>query len=390
MKKNRTKQPKLRLLKAGCVGAGLLSISNPTEVTAADIGMVDLFNSNAFSSIANPFPRSPLGVHVATGNLDGDAFSDIVIGNGAGAPLLAVFRAKTADKHAKVFDLDMLPSADGVTVATGDINGDGLADILVTSAGGASSAGHFLKFDTIKDGELSVISSFNNIFEGFSGGVRVASGDLDGDLSPDFVAGKGYPPGHLTIKQAAKTYDSWIDFDPPLPFGTGGVEVAMGDVDGDGLADVLVVPREASPGTALTPFLLSSKQKKWLAIDSWSEPAGVHVAMGDIDGDSLADIIVGSPVGVSPYIQGYGVELNDSSIGLPKITPKIAKESHGKFFVGYDEQGVRVAVGDVTGDGRFDIVFAPASIPEPTTLASIFLGFCAWLVTGWRRRRDGS
>jgi hypothetical protein len=386
MKKNRMKHPKYRLFKAGCVGAGLLSISNPTEVTAADIGIIDLFNSNAFSSVANPFPRSPLGVHVATGDLDGDGFAEIITSPGRGGQEIAATPKSGFPIKWKPIKLKI----GGAVTATGDLDGDGRAEVLVTSASGRSSGGSFLKFDSVGKGEFSVVSEFDDIFEGFSGGVRVASGDLDGDSSPDFVAGRVNKVEALSIKQSVATYDDFVDLPPSLPFGVGGVEVAMGDVDGDGLDEVFVLPREATPGTALTPFLRGSKQKKWLAVDSWQEPAGVHIAMGDIDGDSLADIIVGSPTGVSPYIQGYGIKIESTSIGLPKITPKIAKESHGKFFAGYDEQGLRVALGDVTGDGSFDIVFGPASVPEPTTLGSMFLGFVTWLAAGRRRRRDGS
>ena len=72
MKKKRRKQPRHRLLKASCVGAGLLSISNPTQITAADIGLYDVHNAQSLGSIPNPFPDSPLGVHVAVGDLDGD------------------------------------------------------------------------------------------------------------------------------------------------------------------------------------------------------------------------------------------------------------------------------------------------------------------------------
>jgi hypothetical protein len=287
MKKTYKKQPKHRLLKAGCVGAGLLSISNPTQVTAADIGILDVHDFGAppvsLGTISNPFPGSTLGVHVAVGDIDGDGFGDIVIGPGKGATEVYIHRGKSDDQSNKKLILSSFSPGAGVRVATGDLDGDGLADIIATPATGASSRGAFLKFDGIK-GELALLEEFDDIFDGPSGGVSVATGDLDGDGVTDIMAGQ------VTVNKA-KMADkalgaAFTDFGDPLPDGNGGVQVAAGDVDGDGLADVLVLPNN-SPTGLVQPLLATSKGKHtpWILLPSIDEPTGVHVALGDVDGD---------------------------------------------------------------------------------------------------------
>jgi hypothetical protein len=390
MKKTYKKQPKHRLLKAGCVGAGLLSISNPTQVTAADIGILDVHDFGAppvsLGTISNPFPGSTLGVHVAVGDIDGDGFGDIVIGPGKGATEVYIHRGKSDDQSNKKLILSSFSPGAGVRVATGDLDGDGLADIIATPATGASSRGAFLKFDGIK-GELALLEEFDDIFDGPSGGVSVATGDLDGDGVTDIMAGQ------VTVNKA-KMADkalgaAFTDFGDPLPDGNGGVQVAAGDVDGDGLADVLVLPNN-SPTGLVQPLLATSKGKHtpWILLPSIDEPTGVHVALGDVDGDGLSELVVGSARGSSPYIKIYGIDYAPGLPGTPDVFGtyiKIDIPLDGHSYSG----GIRVAVGDVNGDGFGDLVYGPASIPEPSTIASVLTGLGAWIFRGrWRRRSE--
>src|SRR5205085_2640431 len=104
----------------------------------------------------------------------------------------------------------------GVRVAAGDVNGDGVNDIIAGAGEGGSA--HVKVFDG-KTGQL--IRSFF-AFPGFGGGVFVAAGDVNGDGMADVIVGAG-------------------------PAFGGGVFVAAGDVNGDKLADIIVGPGRGGP-----------------------------------------------------------------------------------------------------------------------------------------------
>src|SRR4029077_8801708 len=88
--------------------------------------------------------------------------------------------------------------------------------------------------------ETGALNSFFAFNGSFAGGVRVASGDVTGDGVPDIIAGAcpGAPPEVRIFDGASGAMlASYVAFEPAF---RGGVFVAAGDVNGDGVADVVV------------------------------------------------------------------------------------------------------------------------------------------------------
>src|SRR5687768_17521486 len=104
------------------------------------------------------------------------AAADIITGAGAGAPNghVKVFDGVTSAETQSFFAYPGF--AGGVRVASGDVNNDGVSDII-TGAGPGSSGGHVKVFDGVTGAEIRSFSAFG----GFSGGVFVGSGDVNGD-----------------------------------------------------------------------------------------------------------------------------------------------------------------------------------------------------------------
>jgi uncharacterized repeat protein (TIGR01451 family) len=152
----------------------------------------------------------------------------------------------------------------GVRVAVGDINGDGIPDIIAAQGPGDLSSGDSLVH--IYDGRTGQalagpLGSFDP-FPGFHGGLYVASADLNGDGFFDMVVAQdtgGQPRVKVYSGQDGRVLDDFLALDSSF---AGGVRLAAGDVNGDGHSPdrntfSATTPRRAPP-TSIFPVLKSS------------------------------------------------------------------------------------------------------------------------------------
>lgn len=135
---------------------------------------------------------------------------------------------------AELLEDRVTPAAVGVSVGVGDIDGDGYADVVAGAEAGATPE---VKVFSGKDG--SVVRDFLAFDPGFTGGVSVAVGDVTGDGHPDVVVGAGDGGGPEVKVDDGPTGAVLRDFFAYEDTFRGGVNVAGGDVDGDGRADVV-------------------------------------------------------------------------------------------------------------------------------------------------------
>jgi hypothetical protein len=132
----------------------------------------------------------------------------------------------------------------GVRVAAADFNPDGRAEII--TAAGPGGGPHIRIVDGTGAPFVSAISnSFFAFDPGFVGGVFVAAGDIDGDGIPDVVAGADAGGGPHVTAISGKTGAFLLSFFAYSASFSGGVRVAVADVTGDGIADVITA---AGPG----------------------------------------------------------------------------------------------------------------------------------------------
>jgi hypothetical protein len=233
----------------------------------------------------------------------------------------------------------------GVRVAVGNFNGDATPDIV--TAPGPGGGPHVRVFD---GNSLTEIFGFMAYDSRFTGGVYVAVGDVNGDGISDVITGAGPGGGpHVRVFSGAngQPIRSLFAYDPAF---RGGVTVAAGDMNGDGRADIITGAGSgggphvrAFSGTNLAPLA------SFFAYDP-AFRGGVFVAAGDVNGDARADIITGPGLGGGPHVRAFS-----GTDGL-ELASVLAFSSFNGLLIGPWASGIRVASTDYNGDGFDDFV----------------------------------
>ncbi len=276
-----------------------------------------------------------------------------VTGTGPGVQsIVRVFDTRTNDLKFSVLPY-VSQFTGGVNVASGDVTGDGVPDVV--TAAGPGGGPHVKVFDGVTGQEVRSFYAFD---ETFSGGVNVATGDLNADGFDDIIAGASR--GSSAVRAFnGRTGAVLVNVDA-YPGFNGGSRVAAGDFDLDGDAEIVTA---AGPGggphvrvfdAAGAPFAsaaLPNFSNSFFAYDTGFR-GGVFVATGDVNGDGRPDIITGADAGGGPHVQVY------SGSNTTVLRSFFAFDSG---FAG----GVRVSSADFDGDGRADIVASAGPKSEP-------------------------
>ena len=285
------------------------------------------------------------GVNVTTGSVDPDPFGEILTGPGPGPVLGPQVRGFRGDgtPMGKVNFYAYGTLKYGTNVAAADVDADAMAEIVSGAGAGAVFGPHVRAFDF--DGAalapIAKISFFAYATPRY--GVVVGGGDVDGDSFDELVTGPG-PSG--AFGATVRTFDH--DAAGIAPKATWnaytsrhGLIVVGGDVDADGVDEVLTAP---GPGPTNPARYLGFRA---LGLGVTALPGfdavrpglyGGRAATGDLDGDTRAGLLAGSgpdpgaaatvealaydgasltllPLSVTPFAGGYGVNPGAGPLG---------------------------------------------------------------------------
>jgi hypothetical protein len=396
---------------------------------SADIGgKVDMAKGQQDFTVIGAADSDNLGFVVASGDVNGDGIDDILVGarfargpdgsrsNGGevnvvfGSPTLGGTVDTALDEQD--FTIAGAEGGDylGCALAAGDINGDGIADIITAApgAGGPDNSrplageayvvfgSHTLSgtVDTALDEQDFTIFAAES--EDFLANFA-ASGDVNGDGIDDILLGVHMADGPDNERRdAGEAYvipgESDLEGTLDLASGKGfltiwgadvndwlGFYLIAADVNGDGTDDLIVGARNADGlnnarnncgevhlifGSANLPSTLDMAQEPQdvtLIGANQGDMLGHSLAAGDINGDGLADVLAGAPTAGAAAIGRYkvGEVLAFFSSTQWPTTVDAALGKHDVAILGAeteDELGFSLASGDVNGDGRDDII----------------------------------
>ena len=232
----------------------------------------------------------------------------------------------------------------GVKIATGDVNGDSVPDII-TAPGGDNVGADIRVFDGV-DGTM--IHRFFAFAPSFRGGFNVASGDVDGDGFDDIIVSVDSGWKSAVIAFDGQTTGRIGGF---FAYGNyrGGVNIAAGDVNGDGVDEILTVPGGTGVYAHVRAFRADGRiVSQFVAFPAQFSRGTFNIAAGDVTGDGFDDVIVSVGSVMPPWIRVFNG-------ATPQVLTSIL--AYPARFRG----GVSIGTGDVNLDGRADILTSTAS-----------------------------
>ncbi len=290
---------------------------------------------------------------LAIGNVNGVAGGELVTAAGQGElPQVRVFNGSGAELTTPFYAFDRAFRG-GVRLATCDIDGNGVDELVVAQGPG----GGRVRVLSLVGGIQTEMAAFDAFEPAFTGGVNVSCADTNGDGHADVVVGPegGRAPDVRIYTIAAGTATLAAQFQAYEPGFTGGVRVAATAAPGATLLGNFHIATMPGPGRAgdVKVWRVSGATAALVAqATAYASTAGSQVTLGDVNGDGIIDLLL-APEGGTPrllqiYSLGSGGLLLDAPSGSGGL--RSARMAVGSLMDGAGTSQIVTAVGGGPGD----------------------------------------
>ncbi len=414
-----------RLAAASMLGASLTMLSPGTLAQSVDsLNVSDFRGLNGFSiSGINSSDRIG-GDGMAFGDINGDGYNDLIIGSGAADETYVFFGGSdgfdsalelsslNGDNGFAIIGNDAAGDRSGDAVASGDINGDGVDDVIIGATYGSVQPygyeghtyvvfGHTGSFDSSIDVSLLVDGTNGFVMVGEYGtyeysGKAVSSGDINGDDFDDVIIGapknndSNYQGMVYVVFGQSDAFADTLELENldastsgfkiagnPISSGFGyfGYALGTGDINGDGIQDILAAGERAFDydGSAAVVFGQTSTFADTVQVSDLDGSdgfqiggtitgnyLGASVSSGDINGDGYDDLIVGASGYDRDNTNAGEVMVIFGGSSFPSVIDDTSLDGTNGFFfkgpVAYDYIGESVSSADLDGDGMDEII----------------------------------
>ena len=287
-------------------------------------------------------------------DMDGDGKADLVVVNQISGTIsvylnTAASGSVTAGSFAAPVDFPVGGFGVDLTVV-GDVDGDGRPDIVFSGPSSSLTSG---------GGQIAVLRNTSSVgslsfeltaaFAASHETKGIAIGDINGDGKPDIAAASSIDNMIFVFQNVSAPGN--VDFAMMVAFaaGTSPDEIAIGDIDGDGRQD-LIVPNYYD--NTISVFRNTTPPGAYIDTNSFSArvdfSTGTNpsfVTVGDVDGDRKADVVVlnaDNTASIFHNTASSGIINAGSLTALPALTLR--------------NSSITIKMGDITGDGRADLV----------------------------------
>ncbi|MBI4930887.1 MAG: T9SS type A sorting domain-containing protein [Bacteroidetes bacterium] len=339
----------------------------------ADLVIADYFN-NTFTVTRNTstpgsisfapkvtFPWAAAGQpnEVSIGDFDGDGKPDVALGGNGGGAFVSVYRNTSTPGSISFAARQDFSASSGQGNGNKiiDIDKDGKPDLV--SVHWSGNCVWVLRNTSTGPGIISFAAGVS--FATTTQPHKIDVGDLDGDSKPDVVI-TAFTSNTLSIFRNTSTPGT-ISFAARQDFSPGTVPyfIHIGDLDGDGKADIATVTRDASTlavyrNTSTPGAITLAVRQDFATLGGAFTHYGLD--FGDLDGDGKPDIAVGNS-----SLNSTSIFRNTSVPGTISFAARVDVASGYAYFIGID---------DFDGDGKPDI-----AVTKSGTTVSILGNLCA-------------
>jgi hypothetical protein len=364
------------LVSVGGVAAGDLNGDGRPDIAVADIGgPLGIFLNTTPPGAPIPTLDGPVAFAagsgpraIAMGDFDNDGKLDLAAGNQSSNDVSVLFNQTAPGSTSPTFNVSVVTSPTEVnpgSLTVVDVDGDGRLDI---AAANASSNSISILVNTVGPGAI-IGSPFGGQIVVATGDapLGIASADVNGDGRVDLITANQFGDDASVLLNATARTAGGRAFVRPPEFRPGpGRALALGDINNDGRLDLVtadtavntmrVLQNDTTPGSGVASFTGG------VDFGTGVDPFGLAVA--DLDGDGLVDVDAAGNASTT-----ISVLRNTSAPGFTA-----SFDTRTDSSTGVSSAPFAVAIGDLNGDGRPEVVSANQGVSKVSVFVNKTIG----------------